>query len=66
MMCGKCKKMCGAMTLLVGLLWLATGPFNMVALPIKGVDWLGLMLVVMGAIKVFVQCPECAGGCCGK
>ena len=63
-MCGKCGKMCGILMLAVGLLWVVTD-MNMVALPIKGATWLGVFLLVVGAITVFMKCPECEG-CCGK
>ncbi len=62
--CGKCKKMCGVMLLVVGLLWVVTD-MHLVTLPIMGATWLGVLLVVMGGIKTFVKCPECEG-CCAK
>ena len=63
-MCGKCKKMSGVMMLVVGLLWLATSK-GIIQFPIAGVNWLGVMLVVVGGIKTFMKCPECEA-CCGK
>ncbi len=63
-MCGKCGKMCGIMMLVVGLLWVVTD-LKMVALPIMGSTWLGVFLLVVGAIMAFMKCPECEG-CCGK
>ena len=66
MMFGKCRKMCGGLMIVIGLLWLATAK-GLVQLPLAGVHWLGVMLVILGAIKVFMHCQECEGhSCCGK